>query len=68
MTQAQNHDMADKASSAMKWPQSKLTAKQTLAIAVVVGASAIAHWHLTSLGEGDLFQTAEDVLALLLFW
>ena len=46
----------------------KLTGKQYLAIAIVATASAIAHWHLTSLGEGDLFQTTEDFLALLLFF
>ena len=46
----------------------KLTGKQALAIVIVAAASIIAHWHLTGLGEGDLFQTAEDALALLLFW
>ena len=51
---------------AMKLP--RLTVKQCLAIAVVLAASAVAHWHLTTLGEGDLFQTAEDILALLLFF
>ena len=50
----------------MKLP--RLSIKQCLAIAVVLAASAVAHWHLTTLGEGDLFQTAEDILALLLFF
>ena len=53
-------------SRAIKLP--KLTVKQWLGVAILIAASIIAHWHLSSLGEGDVMQTAEDALALLLFW
>ena len=53
----------------MKFPKlPRLTPKQWLGVAILIAASIIAHWHLSSLGEGDVMQTAEDALALLLFW
>lgn len=46
----------------------KINTKQYLALAVLLVATVAARWHLTSLGEGDIFQTAEDVLAVILFF
>ena len=46
----------------------RLTKKQYMAIGIIVVASAVSCFHLTNLGEGDIFQTAEDILAVLLFF
>ena len=50
----------------MKLP--RLTVKQWIGLAILLAASIVAHWHLTKLGEGDIFQTAEDVLAVILLF
>ena len=42
--------------------------KLVLAIAVAAVSSAVAYWHLSPLAEGDIFQTAEVFMALILFF